>query len=480
MTRAAGRDSDRPRPITLIVLVVAVVASLATSPAHSELTHAVDGQPFILSPDHPEASVRFEVAARGETHGDARGGSVSLERTITYRDVADDVDLAAFPVEVSVEGPLETKVSAQLRGSSDCDPASCLSGEYEATFRWPEALDHGSARVTWSPTVWLSWDRSSPPGGAEATVSGVQHASLPAAATTIATGTLRGPLTVQDVTIHTLRPLPADALRLELPASDADRDPDGLQLFLLDDGPRALRHGTSTVLPLPTDCVSAPCTSTVRLVARARADDASSSASYELTVDGDEGVVEVVTEDRRPTTLPIPVPDLPPIELAPPTGDERTSSHELRLRMDVPAEAIAPDGELTAPLLGVTVTVQDPVGPDTSDVRVRGFGGRVRVHTPRDARIPRGRDDDVEHPVPLGAPFVRQHGTDELSDLADLPCLVDEPCTVDITVGVEMRWLRDATPRALTVSPEVQAELRYATAPISPDARFTLDLVEAP
>lgn len=156
---------------TTIAIVVALIATLATSQAQVSIGNTVDGHPLLLTPERPLAAGGFLFEANAAAFNEPIRVLLTFDFEPFWSDVPAGRAPALTPNLIKIAGPpLGGRGFIELRSEHlVCFGARCL-GTYEARFHWPPDLDIGSLRVEWSVTADISYYGSDPPDGAHAQV----------------------------------------------------------------------------------------------------------------------------------------------------------------------------------------------------------------------------------------------------------------------------------------------------------------------
>jgi hypothetical protein len=211
----------------MIAIVVALIATLATSREPASIGNTVEGHPLLLTPERPLAAVGFVFEANAAGFDESRRTLLAFDFEAFWSDVPASQAAALTPNLVKIIGPpLGERGFIERSEQLVCFGADCL-GTYQARFRWPPDLHIGSVRVEWSVTADISYDRSDPPEGARAQVRVERPVDIDA------------PVRIfeGEATLDGEQPIVRDTLRVrsEAPIPEKGRD-----------------HGEVTALPSPT------------------------------------------------------------------------------------------------------------------------------------------------------------------------------------------------------------------------------------
>lgn len=256
MGASADARWDRRRCAALVVLLVAGLAVVATTPAQSSVEAEDRGTTLLLGPDHTEVTAAFTFEATDAALDDFDSLGLDVEHEAFWTDVADPPDVAVEVVKT--DGPeLEPWQLDDGRCGAD---AACV-GTYEVTFRWPDGLESGSVRIEWHVAAQVDFNRSDAPRGAELHIDVERVDDAGAAPHRFFEQDVvldaETPATAQQVTVSTRAALPpAVELAVEL---DPRLDPEAHVVLTQDGAPVAMVAGGVTLLRTPDRCHEAPC-----------------------------------------------------------------------------------------------------------------------------------------------------------------------------------------------------------------------------
>lgn len=312
--RADARVDRMSRPsglralATTIAIVVALIATLATSRAPVSIGNTVEGHPLLLTPERPLATAGFLFEANAAAFDEPIRVLLTFDFEPFWSDVPAGRAPALTPNLVKIIGPpLGERGFIELQPEHlVCFGADCL-GTYQARFRLPPDLDIGSVRVEWSVTADISYYGSDPPDGARAQVR-VERPVYFDAPVRIFEGeiTLDGeqPIVRDILRVRSEAPIPEKgALAVELGEFYVNLfGPDVVFVTLVQDdkSPQRLRPSTSTPLDIPKRCRNGPCSFSLSLVTELRTpeNDTAGGFRWGLTSQGVPAPVEVTPEEQ--------------------------------------------------------------------------------------------------------------------------------------------------------------------------------------
>jgi hypothetical protein len=303
-----SRPSGLRAVATTIAIVVAMIATLATSRAPASIGNTVEGHPLLLTPERPLATAGFVFEANAAAFDEPIRTLLAFDFEPFWSDLPAGGAPALTPNLVKIIGPplgergfIESRSERLL-----CFGADCL-GTYQARFRWPPDLHIGSVRVEWSVTADISYDRSDPPEGARAQVRVERPVDIDA------------PVRIfeGEITLDGERPIVRDTLRVWSGAPIPEKGalavelgefyvnlfgPDVVFVTLVQDdtSPQRLRPSTSTPLDIPKRCRNGPCSFSLSLVTELRTPENDTDAGFRwgLTSQGLPAAVEATPEDQ--------------------------------------------------------------------------------------------------------------------------------------------------------------------------------------
>jgi hypothetical protein len=303
-----SRPSGLRAVATTIAIVMALIATLATSRAPVSIGNTVEGHPLLLTPKRPLAFAGFVFEANAAAFDEPIRILLAFDFEPFWSDVPAGGAPALTPNLVKIIGPPlgERGIVESRSGGLVCFGADCL-GTYQARFRWPPNLHIGSVRVEWSVTADISYARSDPPEGAHAQVRVEQPVDIDAPVR-IFEGeiTLDGeqPIVRDTLRVRSEAPIPEKgALAVELSEFYVNPfGPDVVFVTLLQDdtSPQRLRPSTSTPLDIPKRCRNGPCSFSLSFVTELRTPENDTDAGFRwgLTSHGLRAAVEVTPEEQ--------------------------------------------------------------------------------------------------------------------------------------------------------------------------------------
>jgi len=303
-----SRPSGLRAVATTIAIVVALIATLATSRAPASIGNTVEGHPLLLTPQRPLATAGVLFEANAAAFDEPIRILLAFDFEPFWSDVPASQAPALIPNLVKIIGPplgeqgfIESR-SEQLV----CFGADCL-GTYQARFRWPPNLHIGSVRVEWSVRAEISYALSDPPEGARAQVRVERPVDIEAPARIFEGGiTVDGeqPIVRDTLRVRSEAPIPdKGALAVEL--GEFQVNPFGPNVVFVtlvqdDKSPQRLRPSSSTPLDIPKRCRTGPCSFSLSLVTQLRTpeNDTAGGFRWGLTSQGLPAAVEVTPEEQ--------------------------------------------------------------------------------------------------------------------------------------------------------------------------------------
>jgi hypothetical protein len=303
-----SRPSGLRALATTIAIVVALIATLATSRAQVSIGNTVEGHPLLLTPERPLAAGGFVFEANAAAFDEPIRVLLTFDFEPFWSDVPAGRAPALTPNLVKIIGPpLGERGFIESRSEHlVCFGADCL-GTYQAKFHWPPDLHMGSVRVQWWVTADISYYGSDPPDGARAQVR-VERPVYFDAPVRIFEG---------EITLDGERPVVRDILRVRSEAPIPEKGalavelgefyvklfgPDVVFVTLVQDdkSPQRLRPSTSTPMHIPKRCRNGPCSFSLSLVTElhTRENDTDAGFRWGLTSHGLLAPVEVTPEER--------------------------------------------------------------------------------------------------------------------------------------------------------------------------------------
>lgn len=248
--------------LSLLVLVVASVAVIASSPPFSELIEQRDGDPFELDRENPVVTVPFEFYVTEPAREESWNLAVSL--AVVWRGVPESEQQLTVSL-IDPNGREVIKSSGATRVYLSCRE-ECLGGG-ELVAEWPVGVAAGEATVTWSATAMASFDRDQPPDGAAITLA-VASPSRPSQSVLLASDSTETSRMSPDIVMRRRVGLTAKDLDAEywLELQHLGYGPYESSFFILaDQVATRLAAGESIRLSPPTGCET-PCRWTVDVV----------------------------------------------------------------------------------------------------------------------------------------------------------------------------------------------------------------------
>ncbi len=361
------------------MLIVASLATIATSWEPAEITSEHAGESFQLSPDASRVSIPFvfEVPDAQRAEGN---WYASFDLTLVWRGVSDEDRRLTYRMVNTGGAEIASGTISESRHLT-CR-TECI-GSSELVIAWPEDVPSGSVTVDWLARAVWSFERRIP-DGAELAFRVTDPVADPSPVI-IGSGRIGKPASEGVSPVHRQRldiTAPADSvLWLEIP--DLNEGSGRAASLRADVGPQriALHAGDSVKVPAPASCQS-PCSWTVdlTLVDESLRYDAAPWALWRL-VDASIEPVDATVDaaDVRPPSLTATLSG-GPMTIG---RNDRTS---VRLRLEVDREALAVgDFELVAPqvVLSLRTPIRDGSGLETDGRFIRAIdltppGGPVR------------------------------------------------------------------------------------------------------
>jgi len=267
---------------SIAMVLLALVATVATSQARGRVERSAVGPTFTLSPDRPLARATVSVWASEETLADAGEGAVTFDVAQVWSAGERGAAVAMDVVKTSGE-PLDTAVS-----TTSCFGTDACTGTYEVTFRWPDGMPDGWVRVSWSARLFLEMG-SSPLDDAGLTIS---SGSASGSRTTVGPPIQVALGSVRAATLGAFEiradhfPPDAASPRLELVGLDpASTRPARVHVEILEaEGPRRLTPGRPIEIDLPARCGDEPCSLPISYQAWGEGRAAAASVTLRVTV----------------------------------------------------------------------------------------------------------------------------------------------------------------------------------------------------
>lgn len=462
----------------LITLAVAAFASIATQPPEDTIRLSEEGRSLELNPDNPEASIQFHYARNSVATSEMDDDTLVVRHTPVWDSSV--VDPPALETEL-VGLDDQRLPPPEERG----DPLRCgfdieCEGTYEAIFRWPEHLDTGSVRITWSIDSTITFPRRLP-DDAEADIT-VLRTDADEASQEIASGQHRTDHTeaasAQTVTLGFDRALDVDTdLSVEIAYHVHSLTPADPVHIAIQDGPLVLAPpDTAHRLPITDECRAGPCTIAFTLYAlhrdfRVTWTLAGTDATLDPTVETRDH--QLVTHDATAT---VAVDDLA-FDTVATDGAAPGDARELHIRAEIPAgllPASAFPNRDTYPVVAVTLA-RPPGAPTWPD--------RARINVQRIAPEP----DDLR---------LRSHGSwsgdrglnhsldGTHTEYREVPvaCAVGVPCEIELVLGMHSSMLGpDPGPTDTRIVADVGVIVTYPIDPGPlPDDAIDISVTELP
>jgi hypothetical protein len=441
---------------TWFMLSAATVGTVATSRAVSMLEDRARGAPVILDPAHQEATARFAFSATPS----ARRG---WERLGVHLDV--DTIWTGLPEGSGPEVVTElTKISPpvpqrDLGVTLSCIASSDCIGEYEVTFRWP-GLITGQVRVEWSVWANITYEKPSPPEGAEIGVEIEPDAAAESRAEVLSRTT---------EFLSREQPQVVRRVRVNIGGPDANRrvfvelfgvvtDPGGTEplMTVLSPTLQPVLPQAPAVVPVPRRCRTRDCSFSFPLVIEIPSPDNRSLAHVTWGVTAAKPIEQAYVSPKRvdPPKLSRAV-DLPPLRL---TG---SGVLMVPIRARLSAEAFpAKEFQGIGPVIQGWLWLS---APSNASVPPGGFGADVTIRFPNGRPRSRLFDWGVQtNYLPL--PFVVVHR-----------CRVGRDC--DVRFRIRLRTDPDPAAAGIELQPRVEVAVTYPrTGAVPNGARLRLEV----
>lgn len=278
MSDAAPSHSTRAHRVraiaTALVVVAAVLSTVATSQSQPMIEDEAGGTSLVLDEEHSVVTVGFAAAASdATTTADGRIGW-EIRPQPFWRDVpTNDQRLRVSARRVAGRGYLSLRDLV-------CSGDGCL-GDFELTFRLPRRLDEGSVHVAWRVRAWAQFDdRNEPPDGARIDVKIAMPVGSAVPPDRIWTSQVsvsyEEPVIVWDVEVRRQRGLSDGSLLVEAGPgrypysleSLPPGEPALISVAMVPASGPAIRLGVSSSTPIPISrrCEDGPCAISVRFV----------------------------------------------------------------------------------------------------------------------------------------------------------------------------------------------------------------------
>jgi hypothetical protein len=375
-----SRPSGLRAIATTIAIVVALIATLATSRAAVSIGNTVEGHPLLLTPERPLAAAGFVFEANAAAFDEPIRILLTFDFEPFWSDVPAGGAPALTPDLIKIIGPpLGERGFIELQPEHlVCFGADC-PGTYQARFRWPPKLHIGSVRVEWSVTADISYDRSDPPEGARAQVRVEQPVDIDA------------PVRIfeGEITLDGEQPIVRDTLRVRSEAPILEKGalavelgefhinlsgPNVIFVTLLqnDKSPQRLRPSTSTPLDIPKRCRNGLCSFSLSLVTELRTPENDTDAGFRwgLTSQGLRAAVEVTPEERA---LPV-LTDRIPLGIVHLEDQSQSDRYHVAIRVSEAALPLAEFGQsepVIQAVLSFNPTQKTLEFPDEGQLEVR-------------------------------------------------------------------------------------------------------------
>jgi hypothetical protein len=358
--------------LSLLVLVVASVAVIASSPPFSELIERRDGDPFELDRENPVVRVPFEFYVTEPAREES--WSFALSIGVVWRGVPESEQRLTVSL-VDSKGQEVIKSSGATSLYLTCREECLGGGEFLA--EWPIGIAAGEATVTWSATAMASFDRDQPPDGAAISLA-VGSPPRPSQSVLLISESADTSRVNPDIVMRRRVGLTARDLDAEywLELQRVGYGPYKTSFFVvIDQSTTRLAAGESIRLSPPVGC-AAPCHWTVDVVVvdeSQRANGGGGATWGIRQVGGSE------TGFARPATI-LPVPSTAIHLSGTAISIEGDNSLSIPVRLEVAPEAMTVD-DFRAIERQVLVTLEANVDPATSsfrsgarlDVRIDGY-----------------------------------------------------------------------------------------------------------
>jgi hypothetical protein len=261
-----------------IMIVVASIASVATTPSRPTLTAEEKGSPILLSPEHPSVAARFEFEANPAAFRRYQSLGVHVDYRTFWYGLAAKAPPQLEAELVKVSGPPLSPWNLQ---HLSCGAVPACVGVYELTFSWPKRLTSGSVRVEWTVSAEIGYSGSDTPRGGVVRVR-LEHPrdrGDPPERFFEHRADVGGqePIVAQEVRLKLSRALsPGTALALELQDLGESSERLGVSSeplivgFLLQRGRRAVDLPVQVAVPVqvPSGCFTSACSIPFELVVR--------------------------------------------------------------------------------------------------------------------------------------------------------------------------------------------------------------------
>jgi hypothetical protein len=400
---------------TTIAIVVALMATLATSRAPVSIGNTVQGHPLLLTPERPLAVVGFLFEANAAAFDESLRTLLAFDFEAFWADVPASQAPALTPDLVKIIGPPLGERGFIEAGSEQlvCLGADCL-GTYQARFRWPPDLHIGSVRVEWSVRAEISYGSSDPPEGAHAQVRVERPVDIEAPAR-IFEGEIRvngeQPIVRDTLRVRSEAPVPdRGALAVELGEFQVNSfGPNVVFVTLVQDdkSPQRLRPSSSTPLDIPKRCRNGRCSFSISLVTELRTPENENAGSFRwgLTSQGLRAAVEVTPEEDA---LPV-LTNRVSLGLVHLEGQSESERYHVAIRVSEAALPLAEFGQsepVIQAVLSFNPTQKTLEFPDEGQLEVRFWFPStptdLRYHSPYEAH--RSRPNLGGNPVSFIVP----------------------------------------------------------------------------
>ena len=448
-----NRAGPLRRLLSLLMVMVATLATIATSPPSSEIRGDHQGLTFDLSPEQPEMRLPFEFSI-SEPAQDADSWIVDFDFSLVWRDVSEDDRL--------LEGRLldgEGQVLQRQAGTSELGLScrdECIGGG-EVVLSWRPGIAEGSVRVDWEAYANAFFETDELPEGATLSFEATDPPTA-STSTVVATGItelrsdfreIRKVVARQHVQIETNA---ANAQHwLELTGLFSPNFPEDASFYVLANGSRTrLTEAGSTFLEPPADC-SLPCKWSVDLLlVDENAHSNPAEARWRLTQSGgDPSAVTVVDGDVATLAKTLSGGPLT-------IGDGEETSTSVSLEVDPEALSVE-DFDIHQPQVVLTLTTT--VDESQSQFPDRGrLGVAIRGLAPPDSLR-----------VPAENTSIYSDDIDPSRNIISVPAILDcseSGCELEFQIDHETENFGSGQ---VTLTWELRTELPYPFAQHPPD-----------